>query len=509
MRERYAGSDVDGNGEESGDSDMGSQFAAGHRLQRGLPDLDLAVAAWLSAKERMSASRKTREAYAAAMTGFRTLLQSQGFDLDAADPRRVRVDYHSGDSRDIMTDATAYAASEGVYESSGPALHLQSAHAPSPTRQPSSSQVRELEEIEQLQAEHARLLSIAAEAFATRPAETRYGPRPVKAATVNLRLAALSSFYTFALHRDFLRGPNPITRVARQRVRGYEAATPMHYEDLRERLARIDRDTLAGQRDYALLLLGLHTGRRLSELAGMCREHLVIRSGSVEITWPRCKGNKQMRDILPRGGAQGIAADALITWVETRAEIMARLLQSQQQPNERETDAAAGHRAGRASGDRAEISETVGARRREMREVMPLREQAIASGQSPFTRRVSQQPIWISLANNGTLGHALNLSSIADICERRLGTSKVHTLRHTFARALEDAGVKVSEIQAQLGHESLQTTGRYLARLHQGEHRHLASISALYGLAASETAKAPTSANAHSDAPSAPSASEQ
>jgi hypothetical protein len=28
----------------------------------------------------------------------------------------------------------------------------------------------------------------------------------------------------------------------------------------------------------------------------------------------------------------------------------------------------------------------------------------------------------------------------------------------TFARALEDAGAKVSEIQAQLGHESLDTT---------------------------------------------------
>lgn len=58
----------------------------------------------------------------------------------------------------------------------------------------------------------------------------------------------------------------------------------------------------------------------------------------------------------------------------------------------------------------------------------------------------------------------------------------MHALRHTFARSLEDARAKVSEIQAQLGHASLDTTGRYLARLHQGELRHHARLAALYGL---------------------------
>ena len=74
--------------------------------------------------------------------------------------------------------------------------------------------------------------------------------------------------------------------------------------------------------------------------------------------------------------------------------------------------------------------------------------------------------------------------SVADICEKRVGARQVHALRHTFARALEDAGAKVSEIQAQLGHESLDTTGRYLARLHQAELRHHARLAAMYGLAA-------------------------
>jgi len=47
---------------------------------------------------------------------------------------------------------------------------------------------------------------------------------------------------------------------------------------------------------------------------------------------------------------------------------------------------------------------------------------------------------------------------------------------------LEGAGAQVSEIQLALGHADLGTTGRYLARLHQDENRHLARLSGLYGL---------------------------
>ncbi|HEX6123614.1 MAG TPA: tyrosine-type recombinase/integrase [Ktedonobacterales bacterium] len=94
-----------------------------------------------------------------------------------------------------------------------------------------------------------------------------------------------------------------------------------------------------------------------------------------------------------------------------------------------------------------------------------------------------ERPVWISLARrNGTFGHPLSIRAIAQINERRLGVSKVHTLRHTFARGLEDAGAKVSEIQARLGHADLGTTGRYLAQLHAGENPHLARLSHLYGL---------------------------
>src|SRR5262249_35900980 len=80
----------------------------------------------------------------------------------------------------------------------------------------------------------------------------------------------------------------------------------------------------------------------------------------------------------------------------------------------------------------------------------------------------------------GTFGHPLSVSAIADICATRLGTSKVHALRHTFARGLEDAGAKVSQIQAFLGHADLGTTGRYLARLTPEENPYLGRLADLF-----------------------------
>ena len=49
--------------------------------------------------------------------------------------------------------------------------------------------------------------------------------------------------------------------------------------------------------------------------------------------------------------------------------------------------------------------------------------------------------------------------------EKRIGTSKVHQLRHTFARMLEDAGAKITVIQQRLGHASAATTSIYLQAL--------------------------------------------
>ena len=72
-------------------------------------------------------------------------------------------------------------------------------------------------------------------------------------------------------------------------------------------------------------------------------------------------------------------------------------------------------------------------------------------------------PVWIAPNRHG--GTALSVRAIEYMALRRLGTQHFHQLRHTFARQLEAAGAKVSEVQARLNHASLQTTSRYLQQL--------------------------------------------
>ncbi len=93
-----------------------------------------------------------------------------------------------------------------------------------------------------------------------------------------------------------------------------------------------------------------------------------------------------------------------------------------------------------------------------------------------------EAPIWISFSRNGSGGRALSIRSIANICEQRIGVSTVHSLRHTFARGMEDAGAKVSDIQARLGHSSLATTGRYLQALKRSRNAQADALAELFGI---------------------------
>jgi integrase len=237
-------------------------------------------------------------------------------------------------------------------------------------------------------------------------------------ATFNQKLAILSSFYSYALRRDLLNGSNPISRVDRRPVQGYAGAIPLPYLEVRARLAAIDRTALVGKRDYALLVVGLQTGRRLSELAGVKFGDMSFSGDRLTIVWRRCKGGKTMSDTLPTAVARAVGEYLHALYGDTQ-----------------------------------------------LKEGLP-----------------TDAPVWVSLARNRSRGQAIGIQSIADICEKRLGTSKVHALRHTFARAMEDAGAKVSEIQARLGHDSLATTGRYLAALHRADNPHAERLVALFGL---------------------------
>ena len=93
----------------------------------------------------------------------------------------------------------------------------------------------------------------------------------------------------------------------------------------------------------------------------------------------------------------------------------------------------------------------------------------------------SDTPLFVSFSRNN-YGRALSIQAVSNICTRYLGTSKVHTTRHSFAVNLERAGASLSEIGERLGHSSLKTTAEYMKRLHRAENKHINTLESLYGL---------------------------
>jgi integrase/recombinase XerC len=92
-------------------------------------------------------------------------------------------------------------------------------------------------------------------------------------------------------------------------------------------------------------------------------------------------------------------------------------------------------------------------------------------------------PVWISTSGPLEMrGSMLSIRGIERIAAKRLGVSTFHSTRHTFAHAMEDAGAKVSDIQARLGHSNIATTGRYLAALRSAENPFGDRVAAMLGL---------------------------
>ena len=257
-----------------------------------------------------------------------------------------------------------------------------------------------------------RYIRITAQAWA----ETPVRGTSIAPATYNMRIACISSFYEYCIRND-LGGitSNPMEKVQRREVQRYADSRSLDPDLVRRALLDIDRTTLEGKRDYALLVIALTTGRRLSEVTHLHTDHLEVKEVgklyNVTIHWPRAKGGKKMHDKLSRS-----VSYALMDYLAALPSI-------------------------------------------------------IVGG-----------PLWISLSTNHTRFKPLSTQSVEDIAEKRLGTSKFHQLRHTFAHQMEQSGAKVSEIQAKLGHSSIATTGGYLTALSSDENPYADDIAASLGV---------------------------
>lgn len=263
-------------------------------------------------------------------------------------------------------------------------------------------------------------IALLAQAFA---GGSKKPDREVSSSTYNTRLSVISSFYEYAIRQTVLE-VNPIARIDRAKIQQYAKAQPMDKEEVERRLNAIDRTTSQGKRDYALLTLLLQTGRRLAEVEALEIRNIQIVGDKITVTFENCKGGKVMYDTLPPA-----FATIFMDWLKS------------------------------------------------------FYGESFVLGMPTDTR-----PVWACLVEtkhkNGEIhiSDKLGPQSIANICERWLGTSKVHVTRHTWARTMEDLGAKASDIQARLGHESLATTGRYLAALRRAENPHADELAKQFGI---------------------------
>lgn len=92
-----------------------------------------------------------------------------------------------------------------------------------------------------------------------------------------------------------------------------------------------------------------------------------------------------------------------------------------------------------------------------------------------------QAAVWASTSKHNR-GQPISSQAIADICQKRLGISKVHRLRHTFAHNMEQHGAKLSEIQRKLGHKNIATTSLYLQVLASDENPYAEAIEQSIGI---------------------------
>jgi integrase/recombinase XerC len=318
--------------------------------------IDHTIDLWIKTKTDTSESMRTKEIYQQAITAFRRMTLAAGIDLDGFPPT-------------ISTQRITFDDME---------------HA-------------------------LAALGLIAQAWASSAQKEKQLQQGISAATYNNRLTIISSFYRFAKDRRLLRMDNPIEQIERRNVQDYVSARPLFKDQIAAALAKIDKKTVAGIRDHALILLLLGTGRRGSEVRLLKWKDLQFHDGGITIHF-HCKGGKELYDALePR------VIRAMFVYLKA------------------------------------------------MFHYDPKEAHATCTGVMD-----PEQPLWLSLSHK-RYRQPLSQRGLADIFERYFGMTRIHATRHTFALMMLKSGATILDIMSRLGHNNIATTSRYLNSLVSAE----------------------------------------
>ena len=240
--------------------------------------------------------------------------------------------------------------------------------------------------------------------------------------TIGRKLSAVRSFFRF-LHLEERVPANPARAVrapkAEKRLPGHLTASEI---DALFRLAegRARENTLAGTRDLVVLELLYGSGIRLSELHALDRGEVDLSSARMKVTG---KGRKERIVPLTRR-----AVEAVKRYEPRRMEVLS------------ETETGSGTRA--KSGGEAEGEPGPGRVEREP---------------APDPRALLLNP------GGGRLSRRSIQRSVRNLLEKAASDQglSVHSLRHSFATHLMDAGADLMAVKELLGHVSLSTTQIY------------------------------------------------
>jgi integrase/recombinase XerD len=140
-------------------------------------------------------------------------------------------------------------------------------------------------------------------------------------ATINQRLAALSSLYKYAAERALHSGARPIANpcdgVRRKPINPYGKATFLDGQARQDikLLNVIDRDTIKGKRDYAILLIFFTTAVRVDAVANLRLRDLRHQGDAVYMQY-RNKGGEIVERRL-----QPVVVNAILDYLDARSEV--------------------------------------------------------------------------------------------------------------------------------------------------------------------------------------------